>query len=176
MVRGKSAGVGSASVSVTVAPKNRVEVAILLDTAETNGANALEMAYGDFRERLLRRAPNSVVVPRTELVERGGGKRNIVSALLTSRSFAAKGLRFSDVACLFVDGIPQPGRAVNMILAESVESIEAYGASGDRSGNLAARFPKAGICGNTGLPRMVEVPGAPVRQEIVRYIVVWLKR
>ena len=176
MVRGKSARAGSASVSVTVTPKNRVEVALLLDTAETNGANALEMAYGDFRERLLRRGPNSVIVPRTELVERGGGKRSVVSALLASRSFAAKGLRFSDVACLFVEGIPQPGRAINTIVAESVESIEAYGQSGDRSGNLAARFPKAGICGDTGLPRMVEVSGAPARQDVVRYIVVWLKR
>ena len=175
VVRGKSAGLGSATVSVTVPPKNRVEVALLLDTTQNVGANALEMAYGDFRERMLRRGLNSIMVPRTELVERNGGNRGLISALMTSRTFAAKGLRFTDVVCLFVDGVPQPGRSANAISAESVESVEAYGPTGDRSMTLATHFPKSGNCGDTSLSRLTEIPGAAPRSDIVRWLVVWLK-
>ncbi|MEP6835605.1 MAG: carboxypeptidase regulatory-like domain-containing protein [Gemmatimonas sp.] len=175
IVRGKSSGLGTASVSVTVPPKNRVEVALILDTTQISGANALEMAYGDFRDRMLRRGMNSVLVPRTELVERNGGKRGVISALMTSQTFAAKGLRFTDVVCLFVDGIPQPGRNANAISAESVESVEAYGPTGDRSQTLSRRFPASGNCGDTGLPRVMINPSGGPRPDVVKWLVVWLK-
>lgn len=175
MVRGKASGLNTASVSITVPPKNRVEVALLLDTTAVTGGNALEMAYGDFRERLMRRGVQSVMVPRGELVERGGGNRPLIPALMMSRTFATKGLRFTDVVCLFIDGIPQPGRSANSIQAQTVESVEAYGPDGDRSQTLANRFPKSGNCGDTGQPRGTQPPGAPPRPDIVRWLVVWLK-
>lgn len=174
MVRGKAQGLNTASVSITVPSKKRVEVMLLLDTAAVSGSNAIEMAYGDMRERLMRRGQQSVLVPRGELVERGNGNRPLINALMNSRTFDAKGLKFSDTVCMFVDGIPAPGRSVNSIQAQSVESVEAYGIDGDRSQTLAKRFPASGNCGDTGSPRLVSAPGSS-RPDIIRWLVVWLK-
>lgn len=175
IVRGKADGLNTANVSINVPPKKRVEVMLLLDTTTMKGANALEMAYGDMRERLMRRSNQSVLVPRGELVERGNGNRPLTNALMMAKTFEGKGLKFTDTVCLFVDGLPQPGRSVNSIQAQDVESVEAYGPSGDRSGTLQKRFPNGGNCGETGMPRLAQAPGAPQRTDVIVWLVVWLR-
>ena len=175
LVRAKASGLNTASVSINVPSKKRVEVMLMLDTTAMTGGNALEMAYGDMRERLMRRGQQSVLVPRGELVERGNGNRPLTNSLMNSRTFESKGLKFTDTVCMFVDGNPQPGRSVNSILSQDVESVEAYGPDGDRSQTLAKRFPVSGNCGDTGLPRLTQAAGAPARPDVIRWLVVWLK-
>lgn len=175
IVRGKAEGLNTANVSINVPSKKRVEVMLMLDTTTIKGANALEMAYGDMRERLIRRGNQSVLVPRGELVERGNGNRPLTNALMMAKTFEGKGLKFTDTVCMFVDGLPQPGRSVGSIQAQDVESVEAYGPSGDRSGTLQKRFPQGGNCGETGMPRLAQAPGAPARTDVIVWLVVWLR-
>jgi hypothetical protein len=180
LVRGKASGLGTQTVSVTV-HDDGVEVALLLDSVRAPGANALEMAYGDFRDRLLRRGNASAVVPRSELLAYGDG--GLLSAVMSTRSFGAKTLRFTDVACVFVDGIARAGLSLNMIDATSVEAVEVYSAAAERSGTLQLRWPKQATCGDTGLPRATDrfagarpAGGRDTQSDIVRWVVVWLKK
>jgi hypothetical protein len=179
LVRGKAAGLGSQAVSVIVREHDGVEVALLLDSIPAVGANALESAYADFRERLVRRGIASAVVSRSEL--QGNGDRDLVSSLLTAHSFGSKGLRFTDVACVFVDGAPRVGVSPNAFDPKDIEAVEAYSASADRSGTLASRWPRGMPCGDTGMPRSTgsggSFPGNRDRSsDVVRWIVIWMKQ
>lgn len=179
LVRGRVRDYSMQTVSVTVQPREGVEVALLLDSVEAPGANMLEQAYGDFRERLLRRTPSSVVVPRTELLVHGNG--GVVANLLLAKSFGAKALHFSDAACLFIDGQPKPGMSANIIDAADVEAVEVYTRAADRSGTLSQRWPANAPCGDTGQPRsgagrVMLAPGQRQPQtDVVYWVVVWLK-
>lgn len=132
---------------------------------------ALEMAFGDFHDRLLRRGNASAIVPRAELVTRGS--MGVASALLLAPSFATKSLRMNDYACIFLDGSPRAGMSPNMIDAEDVEAVELYTATSARTGNLRQRWPKTHPCGETsrGAP-----PGGRERpSDVVVWMVIWLK-
>jgi hypothetical protein len=174
LVRAKATGRGSQTLSVTVRALEGVEVALLLDSAARPGANALEMAFADFRDRMLRRGSASAVVPRSELLVHSNG--GVVSSLLTARSFGARTLRFTDEACVFVDGQPRPGLSANAIDAEDVEAVEVYSQTADRSGTLSQRWPNNAPCGDTGMIRAERPRGAQRRPtDVVRWIVIWLK-
>jgi hypothetical protein len=176
LVRGKAPGLAAQTVSVTVQPHDGVEVALLLDSADAE-IPGLEMAYGDFRSRLVRRGNASAVVPRTELLTNGNG--GVVSSLTTAQSFNAKSLHFTDVACVFVDGMPRPGLSANAVDAESVEAVEVYTATSERSGTLAERWPRNMPCSTTGAPAVTQAKiqpgGRAAPSDIVRWIVIWLK-
>jgi Carboxypeptidase regulatory-like domain len=176
LVRGKAPGLAGQTVSVTVQPHDGVEVALLLDSAEAD-VPGIEMAFADFRSRLMRRRNGSAVVPRTELLTLGNG--GVVSSLVRAQSFSAKSLRFTDVACVFVDGAPRPGLSANAVAAEDVEAVEVYTGDAERSGTLAERWPKNVPCGNTGAPhateRKITPGGRDAPSDIVRWIVIWLK-
>lgn len=177
LVRTNVRGLGSQSVSVTVTQKEAIEVALLIDSTDVAGANALEMAYGEFRERLLRHGLASTVVSRGELL--ADENSATIPALLRSRSFVSKGLRLTDVACVFVDGIPRPGLSANAIDPEEVEAVELYAATSERSGTLKDRWPKSEECADTGLPKGYQSRATNGRRqpvsEVVRWIVIWLK-
>lgn len=176
LVRGKAPGLAGQTVSVTVQPHDGVEVALLLDSADAE-IPGLEMAFGDFRSRLVRRGNTSAVVPRTELLINGNG--GVVSSLTTAPSFNAKSLRFTDFACVFVDGMPRPGLSANAIDAQAVEAVEVYTATSERSGTLAERWPRNVPCSTTGSPAATLPkiqPGVrPAPSDVVRWIVIWLK-
>lgn len=171
LVRARVAGLGAQSVSVTVNRDEGVEVALLLDSLEGPRANAMEVAYAEFRERLLRRTNGSAIVPRAELT--GNGNRDLVSSLLTARSFGARPLRFSSQACLFVDGEPRAGWSPNAVDPEDIETVEVYTAASERSGTLARRWGRS-PCGDTGMPRALGSPGRS--SDLVQWVVIWLKR
>lgn len=179
LVRSKVRSYGSQTVSVTVQPREGVEVALLLDSAEAPGANMLEQAFFDFQQRLLRRGLSSVMVPRTELLARGNG--GVVSNLLLAKSFGAKALHFSDTACLFIDGQPKPGMSAQIVDAADVEAVEVYTSSADRPQTLMRRWPAGAPCGDTGQPRsgpgrVMLAPGQRAPQsDVVYWVVIWLK-
>lgn len=169
LVRAKGPRNGSQTVSVTVPRHEGVEVALLLDSIPPRGANMLEMAYADLRGRLMRRGIGSAIVPRAELLS--SGNVSLLTALQTSRSFASSALRFSDVACVFVDGQPRPSVAVVFIDAADIETVEVYSADAERSGTLAMNWPRTALCPTTGMPRV----GSLSSKGVVRWVVVWLK-
>lgn len=180
LVRATFPGFGTQTVSVTVRQDDGVEVALLLDSTRAPRANQLEAAFFDFRNRMLHRGNASAVVPRAELLQFGDGA--LVSSLQRSPSFGTKVLRFSDDACVFLDGTPRPRLSADAISASEVEAVEVYSATAERSGTLAERWPKHAPCGSTGMgfasqARGPRAPGSrPPQSDVVRWIVIWLKQ
>ena len=176
MVRGKFKDRGVATTSVTVQKESSVEVALLLDSAALPGANALEMAYAESRERMIRRGMASAFVSRAQLME---SKRPGVLGALLARTVNLNGLRFTDVACVYLDGKPMPGLSATPINPADVEAVEVYSSTGDRSRTLVARWPREASCGDTGMSRLapprVSNSGRSAPSDIVAYIVIWLK-
>ena len=176
LVRGKTEGRGVATLSVTVGKGAGVEVALLLDSFPSPNANMLEMAFADSRERMLRRGLSSAFIPRSVLL--ATKRPSLLSALLASGA-ALNGLRLTDFACVFVDGLPKPGFSANNVDPADVEAVEAYSITGDRSGNLSARWPRGAECGDTGYPR-ASAPrsgsrGRSAPSDIANFIVIWLR-
>ncbi|MEO7455128.1 MAG: carboxypeptidase regulatory-like domain-containing protein [Gemmatimonadaceae bacterium] len=176
MVRSKAPGYASQTVSVTIGGDEGVEVALLLDSISEVGRNELEAAYADFRTRLSRRGIGSVIIPRTELMSHGDGT---FTSSLRNR-FAAKGLRLSNEACVFMDGTPRPGYWPEDLDLAGVEMLEAYPAQSERSGILALQWRNGWACGDTGMPRAVGANGGTTngRQraaDLVKWVVVWTK-
>lgn len=172
MVRAKSEGRASQTLSLNVGDNDGVEVALLLDSVPAPGANALEAAYANLRDRLPQRGLMSVVASRGELAARGDGE--LMSSLLLVMT--AMGLRLSNEACLFVDGTPRPGLWLNDIEISDIDMLEAYSITSDRSGTLAARWPKLAPCGFTNMPRALPSMSGQRSSEIVKWVVVWMKR
>jgi len=169
LVRATADGFVGQTVSVTVRSKDGVEVALLLDSATGPADHKLEMAYGDFNSRMMQRGLASALVPGADLT-RFGGEGTLVSSIVSSPSFAAKALRFTSFACLFVDGQPKPGTPMSAYGPREVEMVELYGSKADRTRNLEQRWPRNAPCAATGMPPV----GAG--DDAVRWIVIWLKR
>jgi len=177
LVRGKIKDRGVATTSVTVQKGSSVEVVLLLDSVALAGANALEMAYADSRERMLRRGLTSAFLSRSELM--ATKRTGVLSALLASTA-SLNGLRFTDVACVFLDGKPSPGFSANTLDPSEVEAVEVYSSTGDRSGNLAQRWPRGASCGDTGFPRVSPPRGGSnsrrsAPSDIAIFVVIWLR-
>jgi hypothetical protein len=141
-------------------------VVLLLDAA-TGVANRLEHAYADFRERMLRRGPNSVFITRSELLQYGDV--DMLSAIMRSPSFVKRVLRFDRSACVLVDGRPRPGLSVSNLIPDEVEAVEVY--STDPSGTLRRAWPPATPCAPTGMPGTIR-PG----RDVVQWVSVWLRQ
>ena len=169
LVRATADGFVGRTVSVTVRAKDGVEVALLLDSATGPADHKLEMAYGDFNSRMLQRGLASALVPGADLT-RFGSDGTLVSSIVSSPSFAAKPLRFTSFACLFVDGQPKPGTPMNAYGPREVEMVELYGSKADRTRSLAQRWPRNAPCAATGMAP------AGSGDDVVTWIVIWLKR
>jgi len=176
VLRATAPGYMEQTISVLVAPNEGVEVAFLLDSAANGVSHKLDMPYMEFNERIIRRGIYSTLVPRTELLK--NPKTQLVNAVRSSPSFAARAMRWDASACVYVDGYPRPGMSLNDIDVEDVEAVEVYngvpGARrlGDRTGSLANGWPRSGNCGDTGQPRPAS-RGQP--DDIIKWVVIWLK-
>ena len=154
------------TVSITVPPNDGAEVAMLLDTANATN-NRLEMAFSDFRDRMIRAGSYAAVVPRSEVTR--NVEADLMTALQLSPSFVLRNLRFGETACVFVDGRPRVGMSVKGIDPADVEAVEVYSAKGERSGTLSRQWPRNMPCGDTGIGRTA--PGS----DVVQWVAVWLK-
>jgi hypothetical protein len=168
LVRATADGFTAQTVSVTVRSSDGVEVALLLDSATGPADHRLEMAFGEFADRMLQRGLASALVPRTDLT-RFGDEGTLVSSIVSSRSFGVKGLHFGRSACVFVDGRPMVGVSLSAYGPEEVEMVEVYGTDADRTRTLEQRWPRNAPCGDTG------VPSASPGRDVVRWVVIWLK-
>jgi hypothetical protein len=167
LVRARASGYSASAVSVTLPPNDGVEVALVLDSA-SGSANRLEHAFADFNDRMIRVRPtSSALIGRKELTSQGNSE--MLFAIKSSPSFARKVFRFTDTACLFVDGLPRPGESLSSVEPEDVEVVEVYTARGDASGTLMRAWPAGQPCGPTGSTWVA--PGT----DIVKYVSIWLK-
>jgi len=167
LVRARAEGFAPRTVSVTLSPGDGAELALLLDTARAGSQRAIEAAYSDFRDRMLRRGLQSALVPRSELLRHGNG--TMINLLRAAPSFGRKVLRVGPYACVFVDGRARPGLSVNAIDPSGVEAIEVYTRRGERSGTLLARWPRGFPCADTGMP-------PPQGPEDMYWVVIWTAR
>jgi hypothetical protein len=168
LVRATADGFTGQTVSVTVKSNEGVEVALLLDSATGPADHKLEMAFGDFADRMLQRGLASALIPRTDLT-RYGDAGTLASSLVSARSFGLRGLKLSSTACVFVDGRPMPGFSMNAYGPDDVEMVEVYGPKADRTRNLTQRWPRNAPCGDTGMP------GSAPGEDVVQWVVIWLK-
>ena len=151
LVRARAPGFAPRTVSVTLSPGDGAELALLLDSARAGSQNAMEAAYADFRDRMLRRGgTQSALVPRSELLRDGNG--TMIHLLRAAPSFGSRVMRVGPYACVFVDGRARPGMSLNAIDPSGVEAIEVYTRRGERSGTLLARWPRGFPCADTGMP------------------------
>ena len=167
VVRAEASGYAPQTVSVIVHPNERVEAALLLDSATAPTSHAMTAAFADFHDRLLARKKPSALVPRSELM--GSSYTRLVDALLHSPSFTQAALRIGPSVCVFVDGRPRPGTSLLSFESERIEAVEAYPAASDASGTLVKQWPRDFPCTDTGLP----IAGSG--RDLVQWVVVWLK-
>jgi hypothetical protein len=167
-VRASAPGYESQTLSTLVPPNNGVELALMLDSARV-GTNAMEHAYADFEARALRRRNSSAIISRSEL---RSDKGELLELIRRSPSFGAKVLNFGPVACIFLDGRPQPGLQLSGIDPAVVEAIEVYAGGAEGSGTLAGQWPRRFPCAETGVParNRAEQPND------IRWVVIWRRR
>jgi len=169
LVRATFPGYEDQAVSVVVRQNEGVEMALLLDSATTPQSHRWAGAYMDLADRMIARKPSSAMVTASELRE--SGQSGLVDALRGSPSFQKSVLRVGGSACVFVDGVPQPGMSVEAFNALEIEAVEAYTRSSDGSNNLARRWPRGFPCAPTG-----ESNAGASSNDLVQWIVIWLKR
>jgi len=168
LVRAMSPGYQTQTMAVTVRRDEGVEIALLLDSATTPESNRWESAYADMADRMIARRNSSAIVSASELRETGYS--GLADALRRSPSFNKAVIRIGGTACVFVDGQPKPGLSIDAFDGTQIEAIEAYTASSEGTGNLARRWPRGFPCAPTG--ENTTAAGS----DVIRWVVVWLKR
>jgi hypothetical protein len=158
----------------------------------------MEMLYREMDSRLTFRGINTAFVP-VEILK-GREKMPLDKALLFAPEVAKKNLFFQSDICLFVDGIPRPGKNLNDFAPEDIESVELYGATGrttmsfqqggdaagnqststsasaqqaDPTGSLRDRWPPRTPCGREPMPSEKRA-GAHVVKTI--FAAIWTKQ
>jgi hypothetical protein len=168
LVRATARGFSSQTASVTLPPDDGAEVVLLLD-ANTGEHRAINVAFKEFDERLMRRRDASFLVTRADLMKYESG--GLVGALKLSSEFARKALQLKDSVCVFVDGRARPTMSLDAFDPWEIEAIEGYTIKSDVSGTLAAKWPKGWPCPPSGMP-----PMAGARADAaIQWVVIWLK-
>lgn len=193
VVHVRRSGYQSRMLSITVPRDSSIELALLLDRAESDTEKRFALLLREFDQR--RRwmtGPNAALIPRQELAGHEG--QSLDDALRYSLSFLLKGLRIDDGTCIYVNGVFQPTRMARDYRAGDIEAVEVYGTGADYTGTVtatnsrpASRKPIGGICGwpadrqslSTGISLDRRVMGRqprPTNPARVEAIVIWLKR
>lgn len=168
VVRASASAYEAMTVSVTVAPNDGVEVSLLLDSTTAAASHRLEQAFVHFQDRMNRRRLFAAMITRAELLKTDTD--DMLTALRSSPSFAARSLRFGETACVFVDGRARVGVSLRGFKPEWMEAVELYSRSGEPTGTLQLAWPAGQPCGATGLPRVTPGP------DVVTWVAFWLKR
>lgn len=168
LLRVERAGFTTRLVSASVPAEGYVELDIALDTAAR--ASRDYWIWRDLDTRLKFATPRAVQVSREEIAATDAG--SLGAALARSRSVARVGIRITQRACVFVNGIAKPGYPVDAIDADDVEFVEAYPPGTDLTRTLVMRWPPGGEC---GVPdRTARLPAADPRLT-AQFVSVWLR-
>jgi hypothetical protein len=170
-----------------------VEASQLLEPGPSSAARAFDFRYADMDLRLSTRGLFASLVSGSEIRKAGGSTLNAVER---SEAFYSRGMRMADTTCVFVNGLPRPGMALEAIRPEEIEAVELYGAgpTGSASARLQEDWPQHATCGRNSnatstraadrqepvpQPRLINrfVPRtSPRTPELVVFAVVWTRR
>jgi hypothetical protein len=187
MVRMTRDGYAERMLTIDVPRGRAVDASRLLDPGQAP-AKGLDVLYKDLDQRIRQRAAaSSALVPGSEIRRAGN---TVIAALQASPSFNARGFRFADSVCVFVNGIPRAGVTPDAFMPEEIESVEVYGVaagnsggarslagprvrgearaigfsvggSGDRSGTLGDRWPPMAPCGSNNSRTLAPISRRP---------------
>lgn len=167
LLRVRAPGHETRLVSARVPADGSVELSVLLDVQQGNGASLVVADELDMR--MAWSSPLSAYLTREDVLD--AGTRDLRLALELAPAVNRKGLRVERTACVFVDGLPRPGMPIDAFHPDQVEFIEMYAGTADRSGLLARRWPPRGECGNGGTA--MRTVG---NTQSVQYIVLWTRQ
>ena len=137
-------------------------VAILMSPGKTNIENKAHL-YG-LRMRAAYLDHKAIILSHTDI---GDDNMNPQDALFASTVLRQKELRLGKVACVLVDGDPQPKLRLSETKTRGVEFVEMYGADADCTGILDARW--RGSCSGTDLPPVIGPSG-------IHFAGVWMRK
>lgn len=167
LLRVRAPGFEPRLVSARVPADGSIELSVLLDEQRGDGPS---LAVADELDmRMAWSSPLSAYLTREDVEQTG--TRDLRLALELAPAVNRKGLRVSRTACVFVDGVARPGIPIDAINPETVEFVELYAGSADRSGLLARRWPPRAECGNGGTSMRTVA-----NTQAVQYIVLWTRR
>jgi hypothetical protein len=169
MVRVVQPGFAEERYVVAVPDRRAVDASRLLDPSKKSPDPRLEHLIDDANQRLRARGYNSALVPSSELKDVGPG--NLAQTLGRTKSVAIRGLKFSAGTCVFVNGT-KTLMPLDAFDADEVEAVEVYALRGDMTTTLAWQLSGCSSRGG-GARRSGPVANAP---DVVRYVVVWLKK
>ena len=189
IVRVRHSQFESRNVSVVVPQKGGTELDLVVERGLLSRDAHMEQLYREMDQRLHWRGTTSAMISREEL--KGPPTTGVDAALFAVPQVMKAGFYPGkdgwEGACLFVDGVPQPGRRINDFPIEDIEAIEVYGPPmnrSDPSGTLSSRWPPRAMCGMGSGPRAafangrapttpVELSSSAVR---IQFVMIWLRR
>jgi hypothetical protein len=156
-------------LTLDVPTDRSVETSALLDSSAAAARPGTERLWQEFDKRVEWNAMNSALVTSVEL--RKFESMLLSEAIRSSPSFAKRGLKIGNSACVFLNGTPRPGLTLDGLRVEEVEAVELYGAGGDPTNSLLNDWPRGVPCSEVNGIRM---PRRPATGTVV-FVSVWLK-
>jgi hypothetical protein len=163
LLRVRAPGHAPRLVSARVPANGSIELSVLLGAEPARPASAV--VQGDLDLRMGWASPLAAYLTREDVAQVDARDLGIV--MQQSPVLQARGLRLGGPVCLFVDGVARPGFPLTSVMPESVEFIEIYPRSADRSQTLARRWPPRAECGPGAAPGAGSGVGS--------YVVVWTR-
>jgi hypothetical protein len=157
-------------ITIDVPPDRSVETSALLDSTELAVRPGTDELWAEFDKRVVWHAMNSAVVSGADLRK---FEANLLSdALRSTPSFVKRGLKIGSATCVFVNGLPRPGWALDAVPVDNIEAVELYGVGGDLTESLRKDWPRGVPCGEAaGLRNAGRAAPATVL-----YAVIWMKQ
>jgi Carboxypeptidase regulatory-like domain len=188
LVRFTHPGFAERTLAITVPRDSGYELSPLLTAVSaTHASKGREQQLRDLDARLRFGGSHDVFVPRRELGS--VPRRSVLIGLEQSMSFR-KALLGNPLAnpCVFVDGRPLPGWAIDAFSVGEIEAVEIHDNGTTAARRLAAQWPLGAPCGTNSLGSVLyqaipldSVTGQNLHTRLDRppgsgFVVIWLRR
>ena len=179
----------SRNISIVVPERGGTQLDLVVERGILSRDAHMEQLYREMDQRLHWRGTTSAMISREEL--KGEPTTGIDAVLFAVPQVMKAGFYPGkdgwEGACLFIDGIPQPGARISDYPIENIEAIEVYGPPmnrSDQTGTLASRWPPQAMCGMGSGPRAAfsngRAPATPFELSAkavrVQFVMIWLRR
>jgi Carboxypeptidase regulatory-like domain len=170
LLRVAKPGYSPLQLTIDVPTERSVETSALLDTSSAATRPNTDKRWEDFDRRVEGHAMNSALVTSRELEK--FESQLFSEAIKNSPSFAKRGMKLGNSACVFINGSPRPGLALDVLRVEDVQAVELYGANGDPTLSLSSDWPSGAAC--TEVTGGIRSPQRPATGTVI-FANVWLK-
>ena len=179
----------SRNISIVVPEKGGTQLDLVVERGILSRDAHMEQLFREMDQRLHWKGTTSAMISREEL--KGQPTTGIDAVLFAVPQVMKAGFYPGkdgwEAACLFVDGIPQPGARISDFPIENIEAIEVYGPPmnrSDPSGTLLSRWPPRAMCGVSTAPRAAfaggRAPTTPFDLSAnavrIQFVMIWLRR